>query len=122
METSFCEEVATTSSKRWRGKLKNIFGSERLKHVALGELFFWSSPDTKGLTPRMKPHLAFCTKLNKDAIDHYKPKAIIFTAVSHSSIKLVQQLFGVELNQWRKVKNARGQNETIYVRGHDVKN
>ncbi|MGC2620120.1 MAG: hypothetical protein WA414_13835, partial [Acidobacteriaceae bacterium] len=57
--------------------------------VVFTELFFWSSRNHAELLERFESlwgsrHLKFCIEMNKDLIEVYQPKAVIFVGLSNS--------------------------------------
>jgi hypothetical protein len=82
-------------SKRWRTLTADFTGG---RSVVFTELFFWSSKNYAELLERHKPlwnsaHLKFCIDMNRDLIEAYQPKAVIFVGLSNSG--RVARAFGL---------------------------
>lgn len=64
-------------------------------------LFFWSSNNKNELKSRFgrlsrSRHLPFCTEKNKNLIEIYKPRAIIFAGVGREYMKLCREQFNLK--------------------------
>jgi len=73
-------------SKRWRELTAKFIGG---RSVVFTELFFWSSNNHAELLKRFESlwgsiHLKFCIDMNRDLIEVYQPKAVIFVGLSNS--------------------------------------
>jgi hypothetical protein len=85
----FHEEAATgrsRGSKRWRELTAKFTGG---RSVVFTELFFWSSSDHRELLERFdslwgSPHLKFCIDMNRELIEVYQPRAVIFVGLSNA--------------------------------------
>ena len=66
----------------------------------LAELFFWSSYDGRQFEERFGPlhkskHLDFCTRMNRDLIEAYSPKAVVLPGLG--SAPICRKLYGLSL-------------------------
>ncbi len=91
----------------WKRKCEEFTGTESL---ICSEVFFWSSPHPNEKSPKNRfpfcfserfgykfndsPHFNFCTTLNKELIEFYKPKYILMTGVGYH--EFVAELFNLE--------------------------
>lgn len=94
-------------SKRWR-ELTAKFTSGR--SVVFTELFFWSSKNHAELLERFgslwdSRHLKFCISMNKDLIEVYRPKAVIFVGLSNS--ERAAKAFGLQYVDTHRVNGTR---------------
>lgn len=94
------------SSSRWAKLAKEILQTDS---VVLTELFFWSSKDSAQFKERYgdlrsSPHTSFCKELNIKLIQHYKPKAVIFTGLSVH--KIVAEMYKLEFVQTHRAENS----------------
>lgn len=65
----------------------------------LSELFFWSSSDSRQFEERFgpiaeSPHLPICTRMNRDLLSAYTPRAVVLPGLGMAS--LAQALFDLE--------------------------
>lgn len=94
-------------SKRWRDLTAGFTAG---RSVVFTELFFWSSNNHKELLERFgslwgSDHLSFCIEMNRDLIESYRPKAVIFVGLSNS--KEAANIFGLEHVDTHRVAGAR---------------
>lgn len=94
-------------SKRWRNLTVEFTGG---RSVVFTELFFWSSRNNAELVKRFgslwySRHLQFCIDKNKDLIDVYQPKAVIFVGLSNS--KKAAHAFGLQSVETHDVDGTR---------------
>lgn len=88
-------EGRSRSSNRWAKRAKEIL---QTNSVVLTELFFWSSKNSDEFSVRYgdlrtSPHIEFCRDLNLKLLQHYQPKAIIFTGLSiHKTVAKIYDL------------------------------
>jgi hypothetical protein len=83
---------------------RKLFGDSKFfldtTSVAMTACFFWSSRNVNDFRSRYgpltrSPHVQFCTRLNKELISTYGPKAVIFTGISHA--KWIANIYELQL-------------------------
>src|SRR5262249_48305597 len=80
-----------SSWQRWLANLEFFLGTT---NVVLTYCFFWSARNGMEFQKRYgalswlrnSSHLKFCAILNRELINRYQPKAVIFTGVSHAEL------------------------------------
>lgn len=79
----------SVSSGRWYSTVRKIM---RTNDVLLADCFFWSAPSMNAFSAvfgypfERAPHLGFCRDINREAIDFYKPAAIVVPGVQHRDL------------------------------------
>jgi hypothetical protein len=94
-------------SKRWRDLTAKFTGG---RSVVFTELFFWSSKNHAELLERFESlwgsrRLRFCIDMNRDLIEAYQPKAVIFVDLNNS--KKAASAFELEYVETLRVYGTR---------------
>lgn len=97
----------STGSRRWRELTAKFTGG---RSVVFTELFFWSSRNHAELLERFESlwdsrHLGFCIDMNRDLIELYQPKAVIFVGLSNS--EKAANAFGLKYVDTHRVGGTR---------------
>jgi hypothetical protein len=103
------------SARRWASDAQYYLDNAP---YVLAEVFLWSSKGMAQFGERFgslkkSPHLPICTKMNKEIIEVYKPKAVVLPGIGMTDI--CASLY--ELEQVNSVNNSRGRVIEHYTDG-----